>query len=110
MWLDMASFPVELLFCLKNASHGLFVPCGPWVPHASPWTVGLGSCSRPAGRGSPSLAEERLRAVGKTSQDRYVFLVFTIREREGERLIRPISARYMHGKEVAHYEKEDPDL
>ena len=53
-----------------------------------------------------SLAEERLRAIGKTDQGRYVFLVFTIRERHGERFIRPISARYMHQKEIEHYERE----
>ena len=57
-----------------------------------------------------SLAEERLRVIGKTDTGRYVFLVFTTRERNGERFIRPISARYMHGKEVEHYEKENPDL
>lgn len=57
-----------------------------------------------------SLAEQRLRAIGKTDKGRHVFLVFMIRERNGERLIRPISARYMHAKEVAHYEKENPDL
>jgi uncharacterized DUF497 family protein len=52
--------------------------------------------------------EERLRAIGKTVAGRYVFLVFTIRERHGERYIRPISARYMHKKEIEYYEKEDP--
>jgi uncharacterized DUF497 family protein len=57
-----------------------------------------------------SLAEERLRVIGKTNTGRYVFLVFTIRERNGERFIRPISARYMHGKEVEHYEKENPGV
>jgi uncharacterized protein len=57
-----------------------------------------------------SKAEQRLRAVGKTETGRYVFLVFTVRERIDERLIRPISARYMHRKEVRHYEKENPDL
>ena len=57
-----------------------------------------------------SLGEERLRAVGRSNEGRHVFLVFTIRERNGERFIRPISARYMHRKEVAHYEKENPGL
>jgi len=28
----------------------------------------------------------------------------------GELLIRPISARYMHKKEIEAYEKENPDL
>jgi hypothetical protein len=60
-----------------------------------------------------SRGEERLRAIGKTARGRavfVVFVVFTIRERNGERLIRPISARYRHGKEIASYEKENPDL
>jgi uncharacterized DUF497 family protein len=39
-----------------------------------------------------------------------VFLVFTIRERDGERLIRPVSARYMHPEEIESYEAENPDL
>lgn len=57
-----------------------------------------------------SQAEERLQAIGTTRQRRSVFLIFTIRERDGGRLIRPISARYMHRKEIDHYEKENPDL
>src|ERR1700674_3951364 len=54
--------------------------------------------------------ERRLRAIGKTARGRSVFLVFTVRERGGKRLIRPITARYMHRKEVMSYEKENPDL
>jgi uncharacterized DUF497 family protein len=57
-----------------------------------------------------SHSEERHWAVGKTNEGRWVFLVFTIRERHGKKLIRPISARYMHRKEVKHYEEENPDL
>jgi uncharacterized DUF497 family protein len=59
---------------------------------------------------SHSQGEERLRAIGRTEKGRSVFLVFTIRARNGERFIRPVSARYMHGKEVKHYEKENPEL
>ncbi len=59
---------------------------------------------------SHSRSEERLRAIGKTAKGRSVFLVFTIRELGGKRFIRPISARYMHRKEVKHYEEENPDL
>ena len=59
---------------------------------------------------SHSESEERLRAIGKTASGRSVFLVFTIRVRAGKRLIRPVSARYMHRKEVTHYEKENPDI
>lgn len=59
---------------------------------------------------SHSQREERLWAIGKTASGRSVFLVFTIRVRAGKRVIRPISARYMHRKEVRHYEKENPDV
>lgn len=53
-----------------------------------------------------SVVETRFRAIGKTRQNRAVFLVFTIRDRGGDRFIRPISARYMHKKELDEYEKE----
>ena len=57
----------------------------------------------------PNDTEPRLRAVGKTDEGRYAFVAFTLRERDGRRLIRPISARYMHDKEVKQYEKTRPD-
>ena len=57
-----------------------------------------------------SHAEERFRAIGKDDAGRHIFLVFTIRELDAKTLIRPISARYMHAKEIAHYAKENPDL
>jgi uncharacterized protein len=47
-----------------------------------------------------SLAEERLKAIGKSSSGRPIFLLFTLRERDGGTYIRPISARYMHRREV----------
>lgn len=59
---------------------------------------------------SHSQSEERLRAIGKTASGRSVFLVFTIRVRGGKRVIRPVSARYMHKEEVRHYEQENPDV
>lgn len=52
-----------------------------------------------------SEVEERFKAIGRTDDGRAVLIVFTLRERDGARVIRPISARYMHRKEVAHYEK-----
>ena len=55
-----------------------------------------------------SQAEERSQAIGRTAAGRSVFLAFTIRECDGARLIRPISARYMHTKEIENYEKENP--
>lgn len=53
-----------------------------------------------------SADEDRLIAVGRTSTGRAVFVAFTIRTKNGHRLIRPVTARYMHAKEIAAYEKE----
>jgi hypothetical protein len=55
---------------------------------------------------SASQVEARFNAVGKTSEWRYTFVVFTLREIGGSSLVRPISARYMHQKEVLHYEAQ----
>ncbi len=57
-----------------------------------------------------SKSEERFKAIGKSHDGRWVFIVFTMRARRGKRLVRPISARYMHKKEVDHYEKESAAL
>ena len=57
-----------------------------------------------------SQAEERLRAIGQTKEGRPVFVVFTLRKRGGRRLVRPVSARYMHDGEVKSYEAENPDV
>jgi hypothetical protein len=53
-------------------------------------------------------AEQRLLAIGKGKAGRGIFLVFTLRVRDGKTFVRPISARYMHKKEIEHYEKENP--
>jgi uncharacterized DUF497 family protein len=45
-------------------------------------------------------------AIGRTSAGRPVFVAFTIRTKNRGRLIRPVTARYMHAKEIAGYEKE----
>ena len=50
--------------------------------------------------------EDRLIAVGRTNAGRPVFVVFTMRTKNKRRLIRPVTARYMHAKEIAAYEKE----
>jgi uncharacterized DUF497 family protein len=62
-----------------------------------------------------SQEERRFCAVGETGSGRRVFLVFTLRRKGdkhgGERqLIRAISARYMHKKEIESYEKENPGV
>lgn len=53
-----------------------------------------------------SMDEDRSIAVGRTSTGRPVFVAFTIRTKNQRRLIRPVTARYMHAKEIATYEKE----
>lgn len=49
--------------------------------------------------------EERFKGIGRTGDGRGVLIVFTLRRQEGDTFIRPVSARYMHRKEVEHYEK-----
>ena len=57
-----------------------------------------------------SQREKRFRAIGRTDRGRGVFIIFTLRRDGDELLIRPISARYMHKKEIESYEKENPNL
>lgn len=52
-----------------------------------------------------SQEEDRLIAVGRTDSGRAVFVGFTLRTKSGRRFIRPVTARYMHAKEVAAYEE-----
>lgn len=51
-----------------------------------------------------SIIEQRLRAIGKNNEGRGIYISFTIRQKEGGDFIRPISARYMHKKEMKRYE------
>lgn len=60
----------------------------------------------PAVMPDPHPDEPRMRAIGKTPSGRYVFLVFMPRKIGQKIVLRPISARFMHQKEVAHYEHE----
>ncbi len=53
-----------------------------------------------------STEEDRLIAVGETGTGRPLFVAFTIRTKGGRRLVRPVTARYMHAREIAAYEKE----
>lgn len=50
--------------------------------------------------------EERYPAIGRSQKQKPMFVVFTLRDVNGEILIRPISARYMHEKEAKRYEEE----
>ena len=54
---------------------------------------------------SSTSAEPRYRGIGQTQQGRSLFVVFCHRRRNGRLLARPISARYMHEREVRHYER-----
>jgi uncharacterized DUF497 family protein len=53
-----------------------------------------------------STAEDRFIAIGRATNNRPIFVAFTFRTVGGRRLIRPISARYMHAKEQQRYEAE----
>ena len=55
-------------------------------------------------------AEARHLAIGRGASGRWIFLAFTYRSRGGATYIRPISARYMHAREVRRYEEENPEL
>jgi uncharacterized protein len=57
-----------------------------------------------------SNAEERFQGIGRTRAGRHIFVVFTIRFLDGGRHIRPVSARYMHDKEVTRYAQDNPAL
>ena len=52
-----------------------------------------------------SSVETRFLAIGKGDGLRLIFVAFTLRPSGEGTLIRPISARYMHQKEVEHYEQ-----
>jgi uncharacterized DUF497 family protein len=50
-------------------------------------------------------AETRFNAVGVNASGRHVFVVYTLRENDDGLFVRPLSARYMHSKEVKVYER-----
>ena len=53
-----------------------------------------------------SIAEARFLAIGNGGGPRAIFVAFTLRDGGSERLIRPISARYMHRRELESYEED----
>jgi len=56
-----------------------------------------------------SSAETRLRAIGPVGSGRFAFVVFTLRPSGDGLLIRPISARWMHRREIEHYARQTKD-
>ena len=55
-----------------------------------------------------SQTETRFLAIGRVSGDRWIFVAFTWRLLPSGHFVRPISARYMHDKEVERYETDNP--
>ena len=53
-----------------------------------------------------SKTETRYVGIGNTAARRHVLIAFTYRTIQDQRFIRPISARFMHAKEVKHYEAQ----
>lgn len=56
----------------------------------------------------PAAAEQRFIAIGQGAGNRPLFIVFTLRRSGNHQTIRPISARYMHAKEITRYEQTNP--
>lgn len=82
---------------------GCLPPDCPWLP---PFVM---AGPRVAPDVAHSVAEQHFIAVGRIpageeGAGRAAFVAFTIRQVDGARLIRPISARFMHAKEVRRYE------
>jgi len=53
----------------------------------------------------PFPLEERFFTASQSKFGRYIFVVFTVRVKFEGNYLRPISARYMHQKEIDKYEK-----
>lgn len=54
-----------------------------------------------------STTETRYLGIARIASGRHVLVVFAYREIEKQRFIRPISARFMHAKEIKHYEAQN---
>lgn len=53
-----------------------------------------------------STTEDRYFIISKDQNSRHCFIIFTYRIKNGKKLIRPLSARYMHKKEIKYYEEK----
>jgi uncharacterized DUF497 family protein len=52
-----------------------------------------------------SRTEDRFLAIGRSPGERPMIVAFTVRAARGLKLIRPISARFMHAREIAKYDQ-----
>lgn len=84
--------------------HGNWPKCGKHGVHREEIEQVL--LAEPAVMADSFSKESRMRAIGKNQDGRYIFLVFMLREVDGQTKLRPISARYMHQKEVDYYENQ----
>jgi uncharacterized DUF497 family protein len=50
--------------------------------------------------------EDRFKGFGTDASGRTIFVAFTLRQSDRGVPVRPISARYMHRKEIRHYEEQ----
>jgi len=57
-----------------------------------------------------SKVEDRFIAIGKMENGMVVFVGFTYRQRRRSLLIRPVTARYMHDREVRKYDQTDTKI
>jgi uncharacterized protein len=55
-----------------------------------------------------SESEKRFRVIACNQGGRHIFLGFTIREFDGQNLVRVFMARYMHKKEIQNYVQKAP--
>lgn len=51
----------------------------------------------------PYQHEHRQRAIGRLQSGRFVFIVFTLRTTDAGHMVTPVSARFMHAKELRSY-------
>lgn len=58
----------------------------------------------------PNPDEPRFRTAARAADGRPVFVVYTHRDRDGGLWLRPISARFMHDKEIAQYERIEASM
>ena len=79
----------------SSRKHGVTSEAIEALFHANPFVMG-----DPRHSGD----EKRFLAVGQAGTGRWLVVAFTLRSRQGVKLIRPISARYMHAKEASRYE------
>jgi uncharacterized DUF497 family protein len=56
-----------------------------------------------------STRETRYLGIARIASGRHVLVAFTYRQIKKQRFIRPISARFMHTKEIKHYEAQSQD-